>query len=141
MTTETVRAPTTFPWTRRRHRIVRTLRIASVVSNIRSWMRDVGAGWLMTSLAPRPMMVALVQAVATAPLFLEAAPAGALAATVDRRRDLMSSQVWMMITAATLGVLTLWGTTTALTLSIFFFRAEHWHGTEDARRGARLHRN
>lgn len=95
--------------------------IASVVSNIGSWMHEVGAGWLMTSLAPSPLMVALVQAATTAPVFLLALPAGALADIVDRRRYLITSQVWMMITAATLGALTLSGMTSAPILLIFTF--------------------
>jgi MFS family permease len=95
--------------------------IASVVSNIGSWMHEVGAGWLMTSLAPSPLMVALVQAATTAPVFLLALPAGALADIVDRRRYLITSQVWMMISAATLGALTLAGVTTAPILLILTF--------------------
>ncbi len=39
-------------------------------------MHDVGAGWLMTSLAPSPLMVSLVQAATTLPVFLLALPAG-----------------------------------------------------------------
>ena len=46
---------------------------------------------------------------------------GALADIVDRRRYLIASQVWMMITAATLGALTLSGMTTATILLIFTF--------------------
>ena len=46
----------------------------------------VGAGWLMTSLSPDPLMVALVQAATTFPMFVLALPAGALADIVDRRR-------------------------------------------------------
>jgi MFS family permease/quinol monooxygenase YgiN len=95
--------------------------IASVVSNIGTWMHEVGAGWLMTSLAPTPLMVALVQAATSAPVFLLALPAGALADIVDRRRYLIASQVWMMVTAATLGLLTLSGITTAPILLIFTF--------------------
>jgi predicted MFS family arabinose efflux permease/quinol monooxygenase YgiN len=95
--------------------------IASIVSNVGSWMHEVGAGWLMTTLAPSPLMVALVQAATSAPVFLLALPAGALADIVDRRRYLIASQVWMMITAALLGVLTLAGITTAIVLLVFTF--------------------
>jgi MFS family permease len=109
------------PWAPLHHRVFRMLWIASIVSNIGSWMHEVGAGWLMTSLAPSPLMVALVQAATSAPVFLLALPAGALADIVDRRRYLIASQVWMMITAATLGALTLSGMTTAPILLIFTF--------------------
>ena len=95
--------------------------IASVVSNIGTWMHEVGAGWLMTSLSPTPLMVALVQAATSAPVFLLALPAGALADIVDRRRYLITSQVWMLFAAAILCVLTLAGMTTAPILLAFTF--------------------
>jgi ribose/xylose/arabinose/galactoside ABC-type transport system permease subunit len=34
------------------------------------WMNDVAAAWLMTSLAPTPLWVALVQSASTLPVFL-----------------------------------------------------------------------
>jgi MFS family permease len=108
-------------WAPLQHKVFRMLWIASVASNIGSWMHDVGAGWLMTSLAPTPLMVALVQAATTAPVFLLVLPAGALADIVDRRRYLIASQVWMMLVAATLGVLTLAGLTTAPILLMLTF--------------------
>ncbi len=109
------------PWTPLRHRIFRMLWIASIFSNIGSWMHEVGAGWMMTSLAPSPLMVALVQAATTAPIFLLALPAGALADIIDRRRYLIATQVWMMLVAAVLGVLTLAGWTTAPVLLVMTF--------------------
>ncbi len=66
-------------------------------------------------------MVALVQAATSAPVFLLALPAGALADIVDRRRYLIASQIWMMSAAALLGVLTLAGVTTAPILLILTF--------------------
>src|SRR3569623_544270 len=58
-------------------------------------------------------MVALVQAATTAPVFLLAVPAGALADIVDRRRHLIITQIWMMSMAALLGIITLAGAITA----------------------------
>lgn len=109
------------PWAPLQHKMFRMLWIASIVSNIGTWMHEVGAGWLMTTLAPSPLMVALVQAATSAPVFLLALPAGALADIVDRRRYLIASQIWMMAAAATLGVLTLAGVTTAPILLILTF--------------------
>jgi len=86
--------------------IFRSLWIATVVSNTGTWMHDVGAGWLMTGLTPDPLMVALVQAATTLPVFLLALPAGALADTVDRRRMLIAAQVVGLLAAAALAVLT-----------------------------------
>ena len=69
-------------WQPLRHRVFKKIWIASVFSNIGTWMHEVGAGWLMTSLAPDPLMVALVQAATTFPVFLLALPAGALPSRV-----------------------------------------------------------
>ncbi len=85
----------------------RALWIATVVSNVGTWMHDVGAGWLMTSLSPSPLFVALVQTATTLPMFLLALPAGALADIVDRRRMLLAAQVLGLLAATVLAVLTL----------------------------------
>ncbi|MEA5097314.1 MAG: MFS transporter, partial [Burkholderiaceae bacterium] len=108
-------------WLPLRHPIFRKIWIASIFSNIGTWMHEVGAGWLMTSLAPDPLMVALVQAANTFPIFLLALPAGALADILDRRRYLIGTQVWLLLSAGLLGVFTLTGATNAgLLLTLTF---------------------
>lgn len=97
----------------------RALWIATIVSNIGTWMHDVGAGWLMTSLSPDPLMVALVQAATTFPMFVLALPAGALADIVDRRRLLIGAQLFGLVAAAALAAITLAGFTTAWILLLF----------------------
>ena len=84
-------------------------------------MHNVGADWLMTTLAPSPLMVALMQTAENAPLFLLALPAGALADIVDRRRLLLITQGWMLVSAVTLGLLTLFGLTTPGVLLLLIF--------------------
>jgi len=69
-------------------------------------MQNVSAAWLMTSLAPSPIMVALVQAATSLPVFLVGLPAGAIADLVDRRRLLLTTQGWMLAAASVLGILT-----------------------------------
>ena len=101
--------------------LFRALWLAAVASNIGTWMHNVGADWLMTSLAPSPWMVALMQTAENAPLFLLALPAGALADIVDRRRLLLYTQAWMLIAAVTLAVLTLLGLTTPWVLLLLIF--------------------
>ena len=58
-----------------RHRIFLAIWIASLVSNLGSLIQGVGAAWLMTSIAPRPDMVALVQASTLLPIMLFSLPA------------------------------------------------------------------
>ena len=84
-------------------------------------MHDVGAGWLMTSLSSSPSMVALVEAADSFPLMLLALPAGALADIVDRRRLLIAVQVYMLIVASALGIMTLMEWTSAWVLLGFTF--------------------
>ena len=104
------------PWSPLQQPVFRALWIASVVSNVGTWMQNVGAAWLMTLLTPSPMVVALVQAATSLPVFLVALPAGALADVVDRRRLLLLTQGWMLLAAAALGVATLLGAMTPMIL-------------------------
>ncbi|WP_369058255.1 MFS transporter [Caulobacter sp. 73W] len=111
--TKTADTPSSSPLS---YGLFRALWIATIVSNIGTWMHDVGAGWMMTSLSPSPLMVAMVQAATTLPMFLLALPAGALADIVDRRRLLIAAQVLGLTAAAVLAVLTWFGLTTPYVL-------------------------
>ena len=108
-------------WSPLQNALFRNLWIATIVSNIGTWMQDVGAGWLMTSLSSSPSMVALVEAADSFPLMLLALPAGALADIVDRRRLLLAIQTYLLIVAGALGILTLLDMTTAWVLIGFVF--------------------
>ena len=92
-----------------RRGVFRALWFASVASNVGTWMQEVGAAWLMTSLSASPLHVTLIQAGSSVPLFLLAVPSGALADIVDRRRMLLATQTWMLLAATALGVVTLTG--------------------------------
>ena len=95
--------------------------VATVLSNIGTWMHDVGAGWLMTSLSPSPLYVALVQTATTLPIFLFALPAGALADVLDKRKLLVVVQIIMAITALALGYVVLRGEITPALLLLLTF--------------------
>ena len=103
-------------WYPLRNRTFRALWIAMLISNIGTWMHDIGAGWHMPSLSASPLMVALVQTATTLPMFALALVAGALADSFDRRRYLIVTQCWLLVVAATLGVLTLSNLTSATVL-------------------------
>ena len=101
--------------------LFRSLWIAAVISYTGTWMQNVGAGWLMTQLTMSPLMVSLVTAATTLPVFLVILPAGALADLVDRRRFLLITQSWMVVAAALLGILTLEHHVTPWTLLLLTF--------------------
>jgi MFS family permease len=95
--------------------------IAQAVSNIGTWMQSTGAAWLMTSLDPSPLMVALVQTASSIPIFFLGVAAGALADIVDRRLLLIFAQVWMLASAAILAALTFLDLTTPYALLLLTF--------------------
>lgn len=92
-----------------RHPVFRMLWIANLASNIGLWVQNTGAGWLMTTLSPSPIMVSLVQAASMLPVFLLAVPAGALADIMDRRAYLLLTQAWLAVSALLLCLLDLSG--------------------------------
>ena len=95
--------------------VFRALWASMMVSTLGIWMHEIGAGWLMTTLAPDPATVALIPAATMLPMFLLALPAGALADIVDRRRYLLVALSWLIFTACALaffsisGLLNAWG--------------------------------
>lgn len=89
-------------WAPLRHPTFRMLWIGWMTANICMWMHDVTAAWLMTSLSTEPVMVALVQAASSLPVFLLGVPSGALADIVDRRRYFIVTQFWAAAVAVVL---------------------------------------
>jgi MFS family permease len=121
---ETKRKAMAPAWAPLRREMFRALWIAAVVSNLGTWMHEVGASWLMTQLAPSPLMVALIQAAENLPFLMLALATGALADTFDRRRLLIISQSWMLGAATVLGILTaLHWMTPSLLLALTFVLA------------------
>jgi MFS family permease len=84
--------------------VFRMLWVTWLAANTTMWMNDVASAWLMTSIAPSPLWVALVQSASTLPVFLLGLPSGAFADILDRRRYFMWTQFWVagvsIITAA-----------------------------------------
>ncbi len=101
--------------------IYRALWIAAVISNVGSFMQEVGSAWLMTSIAPTPLLVALLQTAAYFPFFLLAIPSGAFADVVDKRRLLLVGQVWMLLSSLLLGLLSIYGLVTPWVLLALTF--------------------
>jgi len=97
-------------WTPLTFTLFRWLWIASVVSNVGTWMQNVAAAWYMTALpTSTPLLVALVTTATNLPVFLLGVPAGVAGDIFDRRKLLLVTQGWMLAAAAALGALTLAG--------------------------------
>ncbi len=89
-----------------RIRRFRTLWVASIVSNVGSFLQAVAASWLMLELTGSAMWVGLMAASATLPLLFLALAAGAVADMFDRRWVLVVAQTTMGASATAMAVLT-----------------------------------
>ena len=101
--------------------LYRFLWVTMFASDIGAAMQTVGSGWLITSLAPSPFVVALLQVMTSLSIFLLALPAGALADIVDRRKLFLVTQYFSLAVAAFLSILTFGGFTTSSVLLVFTF--------------------
>jgi MFS family permease len=101
--------------------VFRMLWFTWFAANTTMWMNDVAAAWLMTSIAPSPLWVALVQSASTLPVFILGLPSGALADILDRRRYYLATQFWVATISAVLCVVILLDALTApLLLALTF---------------------
>src|SRR5262249_9405843 len=116
-----VRGKSLSPWAPLGGALFRSLWIASVISYTGTWMQNVGAGWLMTQMTMNPLMVGLVQAAGSLPVFVVILSGGALADMVDRRRFLLVTQGWMVLASGTLGIMTLTSCVGPWVLLLFTF--------------------
>src|SRR5437762_13035058 len=91
-------------WSPLRRPLFRALWISDVVSSVGTWMHDSAAAWLMTLLAPSPLMVSLVKAATTMSLLLLAIHGRALVAILHRRRVLLLAQAWLLLMVLVPGV-------------------------------------
>ena len=94
---------------------------ATLASSFGSMIQTVGASWLMTTLAPSPDQVALVQTAGTLPFFVFSLIAGALADTYDRRLTMLASQCLMLCASVALAWVTLAGAATPTLLLALTF--------------------
>lgn len=110
-------------WSPLKYPLFRVMWVAMTISNVGTWMNEVGVTWLMATMAPSNLMVALIQTATTLPFFLLAYPAGTLGDIFNRRVLLLVLHLWMLGTAVLLALLTSQGMTTewwllALTFSL-----------------------
>ncbi len=108
-------------WSPFRHRAFAVLWLATVISNIGTWMYNAAAGWLMLTLNADPLIVSLVQVATSLPMFLFALPAGAIADIVDRRRFLLVVQIAVTVITVAIAVLVWLSLVTPALLLTFTF--------------------
>lgn len=108
-------------WTPFTFAVFRAIWIASLVSNVGTWMQNVAGVWLVTTLTTSALLVALMQTATSLPAFLLSLPSGAIGDLIDRRRLLLFTQGFMAVVAVALGAFTLTGSITALEVLGFTF--------------------
>ncbi len=86
------------------HPVFRAVWIATLASNFGGLIQSVGASWMMATIAGSAGMVTLVQASTTLPIMLFSLAAGALADNFDRRRMMLTAQVFMFAVSTALAV-------------------------------------
>jgi MFS family permease len=104
-----------------RHPVFAVIWTATLVSNVGGWMYSAASGWLMTSLNPDPLIVALVQTATTLPVFLFALPAGALADIFDKRKFLIVFEIVNTALCAAYAAVVGFGLATPHNLLLFTF--------------------
>ncbi|MCO5397821.1 MFS transporter [Ralstonia soli] len=108
-------------WSPLRNRRFSVLWSVWVAGNVCTWMSDVAAAWLMTTLTESKAQVALVQTATALPAFLLALPGGALADLLDRRRWFLFTLLWTVATTTALAFAAVTGVlTTPLLLALVF---------------------
>ncbi|GAA4417894.1 MFS transporter [Nibrella viscosa] len=108
-------------WTAFQTPVFRAIWLAAFVSNIGTWMQNMAGVWLLTTLSKSQILVALMQTATSLPVFMLSIPAGALADLLDRRKLLLTTQLFMAVVACLLGVLTLTGSVSPYTILSFTF--------------------
>ena len=100
--------------------IYRTLWIAVLFSYVGAAMYDVGASWLMTSLAPNPLLFLYHNCYYSTNLSI-CVTIGILSDIFDRRSILLITCAYMFTISTMLGILTLIGLTTPTILIDTYF--------------------
>src|SRR5436305_8302154 len=104
-----------------RHLRFRLFYFGSIGTALGYTMQATIAAWLMATLTPSALMVALVQTASTAPSLLFGLIGGALADIVDRRRVILSTQIMLVVGTICVGLATLTGIIGPVGLLIFTF--------------------
>jgi MFS family permease len=92
-------------WSALRNSTFRKLWVASLVSGTSVAAHDTAATWVMNTLTASPFLISVMSTVASLPFLIFTLPAGALADMVDRKKLLVTMNLWLAINAGALAVL------------------------------------
>ena len=104
-----------------RHERFRSFYVGSVCTALGYTMQATVAAWLMATLTPSALMVALVQTASTAPSLLFGLAAGTLADLVDRHRVVLFTQILLLTATLVLAAATLTGMIGPMALLLLTF--------------------
>lgn len=102
-----------------RETLFRTLWVAAFISNVGTWMQNVGVGWLAATLSASPLVISLIQTAASLPALLVSYPAGVISDHSDRRKFLIGLQAFLFLVVLALSLLT-WLKVLDIGLLLFF---------------------
>lgn len=108
-------------WTPLKQGLFLAIWLAAIVSNIGSLMQSTGGAWLITTLTRSQLIISLMTAATSLPLVLLCLPGGALADIGDKKKLLIIGQIWMLIAAVLLAVLSFMHNITPTTLLLLTF--------------------
>jgi MFS family permease len=91
-------------WNPLKNGIFRNLWIATLLSGSAVSAFDTAAIWLMNTMTPSPLHISLMSTFATLPFFLFTLPAGVFADTLDRKRLLCFTNLWLATVVAGLAI-------------------------------------
>ncbi|MDZ4677389.1 MAG: MFS transporter [Oligoflexia bacterium] len=101
--------------------------IATLLSNIGTWMENVGQGWVVATETHSAFRVGLLSFSQFAAVTMLAIPAGIFADIFDRKKIIISAQIAMCLLATLLAVLAHMGLATANVITtIAFFQGAAW---------------
>ena len=92
-----------------RRRVFRLFYFGSIGASLGYTIQVTIAAWLMATLTPSTLMVALVQTASTLPALLFGLVAGSLADIVERRKIILVTQIVLLLSTAVLGITALAG--------------------------------
>ena len=99
----------------------RVLWIAQLISNVGTWMQNLGAQWMLVSRPDATALTAMAQAAGMLPVLFLSLPAGVLADIFNRRTFLILTQIAAIAVVTTLTVLTATGGATPSVVILLTF--------------------